>query len=70
MKRKKLSYYINKFMNGLQYLMEYLYNAVSFILIACNLFYIIYYQFVDYYPFRTIVGCVSLITMIYLNKSL
>lgn len=44
--------------------------AVTFLMIAFNLGYIVYNQIVCYDSTRVLVGCLSLYTMIHLNKSI
>ena len=67
---EELKWLWNKFTNSLYRLLMRLYTAVSFILIALNLAFIIYYEFVEFNPLKVFVGGFSLCVMLHLNKSL
>ncbi len=54
----------------LQTLISVVCTALSFILIAVNLGFIVYYQFLCYDAVKVLIGCASVYTMLHLNKSL
>lgn len=63
-------YYWDKLAVGVQNILVRTLTAISFIMLICNVVYIIYYQYFCYCTSKVIAGSISLCVMLHLNKSL
>lgn len=72
-RRSKLDYiryYFNSISEKSHNILFKVLTALSFLMLFFYFTYILYYATVEYNPMRAIVGCASLCTMVYLNRSL
>lgn len=69
-KKDHMRYYWNRFTDLVYQTLLRLLTATSFIMVALNLVYLIYYHYVDFNPVKVLAGGFSLCVMLHLNKSL
>ena len=68
--KDSLRYYLDWFLKSSHNILFKMLSAFSFLMLFFYFIYIVYHSTVEFDPTRVLVGCISLWTMIHLNKSL